>query len=171
LVLLSPSNFLKILFTASKNPNFFSRLIQAVEGTKFTHVLIETDLCIPNSNDPLCFQSSWSGGFNLVPRSIAVGTKEVLEFDDGLPLDWKFIKKLLEQFSGFYSYGYPQILGRALGMIGVKPPKWLLERYSQSGWCVKVVLLLWAKAKKPCHLDLNLTGPAALLKFLQDTKG
>ena len=158
---------MKIIFTASRNPNFFSRLIQAVEGTRFTHVMIETDLYWPNSKDPFVLQSTWSQGFVLTPRSIAVGTKETLAFEDGLPFDWKFTRKLLEQFQGAHLYGWSQILARGLESLNIKPPQWLQKRYAGQGWCVKVILLLWSKAQKPCPLDLNTTGPKALLEFLQ----
>lgn len=158
---------MKILFTSSKNPNFFSKLIMAVEGTKYSHCLIETDLLFPGTSDPFVLQSTWSQGFVLTPKSLAIGTKETLEFEDGLPFDWKFTRKLLEQFQGTQFYGWPQVLGRALGIFKIKPPKWLLARYSTSAYCSKLILLLWAKAHKPCDLDLNTTGPRLLLEFLQ----
>ena len=161
---------MKILFTASKNPNLFSRAISIFEKSKFSHVLIETDLYIPGTKDPLCFQSSWNSGFNLTPKSIAVGDKIAEEYEDGLALDWRFIRKLLAQFGGAQNYGWPQAAGRVLRYFKIKEPKWLFSNYAKSAYCSKLILLMWAKGNFPCNLDLNLSGPEDLRVFLKNRK-
>ena len=157
---------MKIIFTQSKHPNLFSKAIASLEKSPWTHVLIETDLLFPETNEPFLFHSTWSGGFTLTPKKEMLSNRMFVEYEDGLALDWKLIRKLMQQYGGFNHYGWGQAIGHVFRALGLHEPKWLVERYKKEAYCSKLILLIWEAKNKKHFLDVDRCGPGELERYL-----
>lgn len=158
---------MKIHFIKSKNPNVFSKLIEILEGSPYTHVAIETDLKIPGSEEVFVLEASWKSGTVLTPIKEITKNHDVMTFEDGVTIDWNKIRILMRRGSGVYRYGFFQAAGVVLRYLGIREPEWLIKRYKQESFCSQLVLDVWKAHKKEYRCEDYRTGPGRLLASIQ----
>lgn len=158
---------LKIIFTASKNPNFFSKMISAIEKTPYSHVVIDTGTSI--QDERLVLHSQWNKGLTLDLYSVVVGNKNTHEFEIAdIPFDWDLAIRSMKKHTGFENYGWAQIAGHVFRLFHLKEPKWIASRYSNETYCSEIVLLHLQKRGLFMDLNPNTTGPGELFRALQN---
>lgn len=110
---------MKVIFTSSSNPNFFSRLIVAADGSEYTHCAIDTGLIVPElGSERLLFHCSAYQGATIEPMTNVLGTKKTQCFENPeIKFHWGKARDFLRRFRGADHYGFQQNLAIFLKSI------------------------------------------------------
>lgn len=161
---------MKIIFTASKNPNFFSKLIAQFQGSEFTHCLIETNITIPGTNEPLVLHSSWSQGVVLVPKLEMTKGRKIFEVNCEHEIQWPHLRSFIRKYSGFLNYGWASYAAHLFKVINQPIPAWLAKKMDQQVNCATLLARYFAAINFTNKLDPNYSTPHDLIKLFKNIK-
>ncbi len=155
---------MKIAFTQSRRPNFFSHAIEQVDGSPYTHVVVYSGHKLP-TGDELVLHSQWNAGLLLSPASSVIGSKIVKEFEDGCAFDWDLVIRLINKFGGVENYGWAQATSHLLKYLNLGVPQFITKRFPSELYCSEVIVRINQKQGKMLELNPDQTGPGELYRY------